>query len=209
MSYLTIKKSYSRGKILCEAPFVCVIDDFLDVELCDHLIELAKPKMTRATVVKNGRREVSDVRTNQFAFLKNGVDQQLNSLVASVAKMINVPNTHAESLQVINYGPGQHYVPHLDTFNADDPNQNGFIEKSGQRIATVLMYLNSVDHGGETHFPKLGLDIRPQKGRAIVFQSCEDDSNYPDENSLHGSQPVEVGEKWAANLWFRENPFVG
>lgn len=209
MSYLTIKKGYSRGKTLSQAPFVSVIDDFLNAELCDHLIELARPKMVRATVVQNGRREVSDVRTNQFSFLRSSADEQLKSLVDNVAEMIDVPASHAESLQIINYGLGQHYIPHFDTFNSDDPNQNGFIGKSGQRIATVLMYLNSVDRGGETYFPKLGLEIRARQGRVVVFQSCEDNSNYPDEKSLHGSNPIVAGEKWAANLWFRENPFVG
>ena len=209
MSYLTIRKNYSLGEVLCQDPFVCVIDSFISVELCDHLVELAESKMTRATVVQNGRREISDARTNQVTFIPNNSDSKLASLVAEVAEMINVPESHAESLQVINYGPGQHYNPHFDTFNADNPNENGFIEKSGQRIATVLVYLNDVEKGGETHFPNLGLDIRPQKGRAVIFQSCEDDSNYPDKNSLHGSRPVEEGQKWAANLWFRENEFVG
>lgn len=209
MSYLTISKNFSRGDVLCEAPFVCVIDDFLDAELCDHIIRLAKPRMKRATVVQNGRREISDVRTNQFTFLRNTRDQQLESLSKTLASMIDVPYSHAESLQVINYGIGQHYVPHLDTFNADDPNQRSFLGESGQRIATVLMYLNRVEDGGETHFPELGLDIRPRKGRIVIFQSCEENSNYPDGRSLHGSVPIVEGEKWAANLWFRESPFVG
>jgi len=31
------------------------------------------------------------------------------------------------------------------------------------------------------------------------------DSRHP--LSLHGGQPVLVGEKWAANLWFRERDY--
>lgn len=47
-----------------------------------------------------------------------------------------------------------------------------------QRIATILIYLNDVPSGGETHFPKLkvrgagkeaGLRVRPASGRALIF----------------------------------------
>ena len=39
----------------------------------------------------------------------------------------------------------------------------------GQRIVTVLMYLNQPEAGGGTLFRKLGLEIKPSKGMAAIF----------------------------------------
>ncbi len=45
-------------------------------------------------------------------------------------------------LQVLRYGVGQKYGPHTDSLIDDSP-----------RMATVLLYLNDVEEGGETAFP--------------------------------------------------------
>lgn len=212
LNHLTINQDFyqdfANAKVLSNDPFVCVIDEFLSPGLCDHLIALATPSMERATVVQNGQREVSDTRTNQFTFLDKSIDKQLYALIEKISSMLHMPIDHAEALQLINYQHDQFYIPHFDTFNPDDPNQNCFIGKSGQRIATALMYLNDVKHGGETNFPELGFEVKAKKGRLVVFQSCHDNTNQPNAKSLHGSRPVEAGEKWAANLWFRENRFI-
>lgn len=209
MSYPTINRHYPNAQTLSEDPLVCVIEDFIEADLCNHLIALATPHMVRATVAQNGIREKSDVRTNQVTFLRHSRDKRVQALVARVSELIGMPASHAESLQMIYYQQGQQYEPHYDTFNADDPGQRVFLGKSGQRLVTALMYLCDVDAGGETKFPNLDVEVQPKAGRMIVFHSCEEGGNFPHENALHGGMPVLEGEKWAANLWFREKPFVG
>lgn len=51
-------------------------------------------------------------------------------------------------MQILHYENGQKYEPHFDYFH-DKSNQ----ELGGHRVATVLMYLSSVEKGGETVFP--------------------------------------------------------
>jgi Rps23 Pro-64 3,4-dihydroxylase Tpa1-like proline 4-hydroxylase len=46
-------------------------------------------------------------------------------------------------MQIQRYERGQKYEPHFDYFNV----------KINHRYATVLMYLSTVDKGGETVFP--------------------------------------------------------
>jgi len=49
---------------------------------------------------------------------------------------------------VLKYKLGQEYQAHFDYFFHDEGTANG-----GNRMATVLLYLNTPDEGGETVFP--------------------------------------------------------
>lgn len=209
MTLKTINKEYKDASVLSEKPYICAIDDFVSPELCDHIISLATPQIKPATVAKDGGRQPSDGRTNQMTFLRHGRDPLVDDLVSRVSKLIKIPKPHAESLQVINYKIGERYDAHLDTFNADKEGEKVFIAKSGQRIATALFYLTDVEAGGATTFPNLFFDVQPKRGSMLIFQTCIDGTNTPAKKSLHGSLPVVSGEKWAANLWFREQPYVG
>jgi hypothetical protein len=56
--------------------------------------------------------------------------------------------THACDAQVLKYKLGQEYQAHFDYFFHEEGTANG-----GNRMATVLLYLNTPDEGGETVFP--------------------------------------------------------
>ena len=71
-------------------------------------------------------------------------------------------------------------------------------------MVTALAYLNDVDEGGATDFPDIGVSINPNKGDVVVFHNCIDGTSDINQKSLHGGSPVVSGEKWAVNLWFRQ-----
>lgn len=41
--------------------------------------------------------------------------------------------------------------------------------EEGVRILTVFLYLNDVEEGGGTDFPKLGITVEPKKGKAVIW----------------------------------------
>ena len=98
---------------------------------------------------------------------------------------------------------------HFDSFDYETDDGKTNWEPGGQRMITVIAYLNDVEEGGETGFPELGIDIPPKKGDAVVFHNTLpiDAGAHPKihPRSLHGGMPVLKGEKWMVNLWFREN----
>jgi len=59
---------------------------------------------------------------------------------------------HGESLQVLHY-----FFPDSKV----DPT------KGGQEVFTLLIYLNDVDEGGETIFPKIDLKVLPKGSRTL------------------------------------------
>ena len=117
-------------------------------------------------------------------------------------------NPNAESYQVIYYGKTQQYRRHYDGWLFDNSDKTErMLKKGGQRILTVLCYLNDVKEGGGTEFPRLNLNIKAKKGRIVIFQNVEDGSNVRHKLSEHAGMPVLDGEKFAFNLWFREKKF--
>ena len=70
------------------------------------------------------------------------------------------------SAQVVSYGTGGHYEPHVDYYGEylDEVNR-------GDRISTLLFYLNEVKSGGATVFPFLRLSVQPIKGSVLFWHN--------------------------------------
>jgi len=177
-------KAPQNGFKVYDDPLIQVIDNLLSTEDCQHIIELAKPHMKEAVV--------------------SGVDV-ISKIVDRISDTVGVPRSHAESLQVIYYGVTQQYKPHFDAYDLTTEVGKRCTAKGGQRLVTALLYLNDVEGGGGTTFPKAGCNVAARPGRAVIFHNCYDGTNVRHPSSLHGGMPVEKGEKWACNLWYREN----
>ncbi|EDO28830.1 predicted protein, partial [Nematostella vectensis] len=63
---------------------------------------------------------------------------------------------------VQNYGLAGQYDPHFD-FSRDLANSSLGSLGTGNRIATVLVWMSQVESGGATVFPYVGARILPQK----------------------------------------------
>ncbi|KAF7829529.1 putative prolyl 4-hydroxylase 3 [Senna tora] len=203
-------------EILSWEPRAFIYHNFLSKEECEYLISLAKPFMTKSTVVdsKTGQSKDSRVRTSSGMFLKRGRDKIIRNIEKRIADFTFIPIENGEGLQVLHYEVGQKYEPHYDYFLDDFNTKNG-----GQRIATVLMYLSDVEEGGETVFPaakanfsavpwwndlsecgRKGLSVKPKMGDALLFWSMRPDASL-DPTSLHGGCPVIRGNKWSSTKW--------
>jgi prolyl 4-hydroxylase len=73
----------------------------------------------------------------------------------------------------------------------------------GQRIASVVMYLNTPEEGGGTAFPEVGVTVTARRGSAAYFAY-----EAGDRKSLHAGLPVIRGEKWIATKWLRQRPYL-
>jgi len=75
---------------------------------------------------------------------------------------------------------------------------------------TFFLYLSDVEEGGETTFNKLGLEVKPKLGRALVWPSVRDDEpDFWDDRTYHEAMPVIKGKKYAANHWIHLNDYEG
>lgn len=187
-------------------PRVVVFGGFMTPEECDQLIDAARPRLLRSETVDNstGGSEVNDARTSHGMFFQRGESELLARIEARIAALVNWPVENGEGVQVLNYSPGAEYKAHYDYFDPAQPGTSTILKRGGQRVGTLVMYLNTVEKGGGTSFPDVQLEVMPIKGNAVFFSY---DRAHPSSRSLHGGAPVVVGEKWVATKWMRERRF--
>ncbi|KRE96526.1 proline dioxygenase [Frateuria sp. Soil773] len=186
-----------------DRPPLRVLEHMLADDECEGLIGQARPRLQRArTVAVDGTQQVDASRTSAGMFFALGESPLVARIEQRIADLFDLPVEHGEGLQVLHYLPGQEYEPHYDWF---DPGQPGFAAvtaRGGQRVASVVMYLNTPEAGGGTGFPNLGLTVTALRGSAVYFAYEANDGV-----SLHAGLPVQRGEKWIATKWLRERPF--
>lgn len=178
-----------------EEPLIVVLGNVLSNEECDELIRLSKDKMKRSKI--GTTREVNELRTSSSMFLEESENEIIARVEKRVSSIMNIPIEHGECIQILQYTPGQEYRAHNDFFSSTSNGANN------NRISTLVMYLNDVEQGGETFFPKLNFSVSPKKGMAVYFEYFYDDQNLND-LTLHGGAPVITGEKWVATQWMRK-----
>lgn len=188
-------------------PRVVVFGNLLSDEECDSLIELAQPKLARSLTVDNqtGGEEVNSARTSDGMFFGRAENPVCERVERRLAELLRWPFENGEGLQVLRYRTGAQYVPHYDYFDPAQPGTARIVQRGGQRVATIVMYLRTPERGGATVFPDIGLEVQPVKGSAVFFSY---DRPHPDTKTLHGGTPVTLGEKYVATKWLRAGEFI-
>jgi len=187
-------------------PRVVVLANVLSDDECAALIELAKPRLARSETVQDatGSSEVNEARTSQGMFFGRQEGELIERIEQRLSALMNWPIERGEGLQVLRYAPGAEYRPHYDYFDPDRPGTAAVLKRGGQRVGTLVMYLNTPDKGGATTFPDVGLSVHAKKGHAVFFSYA---LPVPSTRTLHGGAPVLEGEKWVATKWLRQGRF--
>ena len=187
-------------------PRVVLFGGLLSDEECDALREAAASRLARSETVSAATdgSEVNAARTSQGMFFDRGESELCARIEARIAHLVNWPADHGEGLQVLRYGVGAEYLPHYDYFDPGHASTPPILKRGGQRVATLVMYLNTPQRGGGTVFPDVGLEVAPIKGNAVFFSYAR---ALPSSLTLHGGSPVLDGEKWVATKWLRETVF--
>lgn len=191
-----------------ENPKVTVFDNFLTDAECHLLINGTIGKLTPSAVVDNDNAGsmISEARTSLGGGYVKGENVTVESIEKRIELFLNYSISQQEPMQVLNYKTGAQYKSHFDYFDVNTKGGLEFTKQGGNRLATVIMYLNDVEEGGSTYFPVLGLSVRPKKGRILVWRNLLDNGQV-DPRTQHSGTPVILGEKWIATKWIREGEF--
>ena len=189
-----------------QQPRVIVFGGLLSADECDELVAQARVRLVRSETVDNqtGGSELNAARTSEGMFFARGESPLVKLFEARIAALLRWPIENGEGLQILRYQPGAEYKPHYDYFDPKQPGTPRILERGGQRVGTLVTYLNTPTRGGATTFPEVKLEIAPVKGNAVFFSY---DRPHPSTRTLHGGAPVTAGEKWVATKWLRESRF--
>ena len=188
------------------APRVVVFANLLSESECSELIALARTRLARSETVetRSGSSEINAARTSDGMFFEPAEYPVCARLEERLADLLQWPLENGEGLQILRYRPGAEYKPHYDYFDPGEPGTPSILARGGQRVASIVCYLNTPEQGGATVFPDAGLEVAPLRGNAVFFSY---DRPHPATRSLHGGAPVLAGEKWVATKWMRERRF--
>lgn len=174
------------------------IDDVLTTEECEEIIARIKPKL-RPSEVADFQID-NKVRTSRTCDLGRLDDPFIKNIDERICKLIGINSAYSEPIQGQYYEVGQEFKAHTDFF---DPHEfDTHCRISGQRTFTVMIYLNDVKQGGETCFKRVGMELKPIAGKAVIWNSLNPDGTT-NMNSLHQANPVEKGYKAIITKWFR------
>jgi len=171
-------------------PVVYLIHNFLTDEECDQLMKEAKGKTQPAqnNVLEDidNKAKVQNVESVHLwkGLLKGSLGKALDEKIEQVTGFLA---PHLSDFTVFKHVKGASYGPHYDS-----------VEGNFQ-LATLTVFLNDVDEGGEIVYPRADppVRIRPTKGLAVVHHNSQEENNLVDLESLNG-ELLTLQEKWTA-----------
>jgi predicted 2-oxoglutarate/Fe(II)-dependent dioxygenase YbiX len=196
---------------LAPSPQVRAFDGFATPAECAWLIGLAQGSLRRAQVYRKDAEGYTEAetRTNSEAdYTFDNADLVLRVIVERISRAIGLSTRLFEIAKLLHYEPGQQFAPHHDFQQPTTPALAREIARRGQRVATVLVYLNDDFDGGETEFPRIALKHRGATGDALMFANVRPDGDL-DHDSLHAGLPTTRGVKWVLSQWIRSRPVDG
>jgi hypothetical protein len=191
---------------LWDSPRILAFPGFATRAECDWVIKRAATRLARATVFdpdRGGQTHDSARDNSAIEFQLPQMDLVLEVLRTRISAVTRLPVPIFEPIQVLRYGVGEQFRPHHDFLDPNIPEFAENLRLYGQRIATVLVYLNDKYSGGETVFEKLGISFRGSRGDALFFTNV-DRAGLPDPLTTHAGRPPTAGEKWVISQWIRD-----
>ncbi|MBV9881372.1 MAG: 2OG-Fe(II) oxygenase [Sphingomonadaceae bacterium] len=181
-----------------------IVRDFLDHADCDTLVAMIDANRTPSKLLSPSADP--DFRTSDSCNL-DPFDPFVQKIEAKIAGLLGIEPSHGETMQGQRYAPGQRFKLHHDFFETHQPYWEEMARCGGQRTWTAMIFLNHVEGGGETGFPRISVKVTPRKGNMLVWNNLNiiGEPNY---FSLHEGMPVTAGTKYIITKWHRERPWT-
>lgn len=150
--------------------FIFVYDDVIPEPFCREIIQgFEKDPETFQGKTASG---ISPVKQSRELYIDparepwKGVDQRLFQVYGRYAGHYF---SHFPWLK-IRYSDMGYYIKKYEKESGYfHPHIDASVPKNSSRILVMLLYLNTVEEGGETHFTHLDLKVKPVAGRLLLF----------------------------------------
>lgn len=172
---------------------------FFDAAECDRLISIidavARPSIAYAAAGDVGARTSYSGDLDPDHPFTRTLEQRID-------RLLGLPRQTGEVMEGQRYAAGQEFKTHIDWFPPGSPGWEREKDRGGQRAITAMVYLNAVEDGGETDFPRLDIAITPRRGTLVVWNNA-DETGLPNPWTAHAGNPVRSGTKYVVTKWYR------
>lgn len=202
---------------------ILTYNEFIDADMCLALIEKSKTisaslktyiaahAKTRQEYLDTQRESghfVDERRGNRTQIFYDREDPLILPIRKKVAELTGLPIQNQTRPLVTIYNEGDQYHNHFDYI--PDPGQGG------QRLKSLVLYLNDDYEGGITYFMHHRLFVEPKIGKLLIFDNVKQEfykfvgdekfyRNGRDESVYHEALPVRKNSKFVLVLWIRED----
>ncbi|KAK0725175.1 2OG-Fe(II) oxygenase superfamily protein [Lasiosphaeris hirsuta] len=206
------------------SPLIIYLQNFITVDERSHLKLVSEPKFRPSVVASHdGAPQRSDIRTSQSTDVHRDAVVRCIEQRALRFQGFDAREEQLEPLQLVKYGPGEHYDFHTDWLDS----QYSTSFNGGNRMTSFFVYVHVPNDttGGGTNFPLVtpprdsrwcgliecdepyanGLTFRPVEGNAIFWENLAP-SGAGDARTEHAGLPVTTGSKIGMNIWTRQAP---
>ena len=188
-------------KIDDESTQLYVLDGFLSRSECEAVIRQLNKSLRPSTITTGV--DKSGFRTSSTCDLGHQDAKIIAKIDNKIARTLGLSSEWSEVIQGQKYEVGQEFKAHTDYFEPNSKEFKEFASQLGQRTWTFMVYLNSTEAGGATHFTELDQLFYPKAGRAVIWNNLLEDGR-PNPATKHHGMPVEVGTKQIITKWFRD-----
>ena len=136
--HLAINADFPGLRAIHKNPWIFLVPDLLSGNECEQLMAKAVPHFQNAFGYSNNHRTSCECRIAR---------KETNGIQSRYSKLLNMPVENMEAAKVSRYRRGEYFRNHVDPLSGME-----FLEN---RIATLFVYLNDCDDGGETRFLSL------------------------------------------------------
>jgi hypothetical protein len=191
----------------CEKPRIRIVRDFIDPNICDWMVSKSLGKYAPSMMFDGAKSNFLATRTcSDFKFDVTSSDAVIQYVREKVSAQTGIPISCMEPPQIFHYALGQEIKAHYDGLKLGDQGYGQSGTYKGDRIVTLLLYLNDDYDGGELVFPKVDFKFKGKKGDGVYFAHVDEDGN-PERLSLHAALPVTRGEKYILSQWIHDRTF--
>ncbi len=190
-------------RIPVEKAELWAVGDFFSAEECGRLIAMidavAQPSRAYDSGFASGHR-------TSYSGDVDPHDPFVRKLQRRIDDLLGIDPSYGETIQGQRYMVGQEFQAHTDWFPGNTPYWETEKKRGGQRAFTTMAFLNPVEEGGATSFPRLGMGIEPRPGVLLIWNNA-DPEGVPNPWTIHAGSPVVRGVKYIVTRWYRCRPW--
>jgi prolyl 4-hydroxylase len=153
-NFWRINDKYPGLQCISKDPFIFLVPNLLTFDQCRKLVAKGANHYHGSTTLSKAlpgvKRTSSDLRVPK---------KESPGIQGIFSELLNAPISQLETLKLIRYEDGQEFTPHHDAGSAG---------ATSRRRVTLFAYLNTPDAGGETHFTRYGIKVKPHAGLGVI-----------------------------------------